>query len=115
MKVVWSRRAIHHLAALSDHIARDSAQHAARVAQRILDSIELLQTQPALGGPGRIPGTRELVIPNTPSLVPYRVRRDCLELLAVFHGHQKWPSSFQPIASAASGSPTSASLRIRAV
>jgi plasmid stabilization system protein ParE len=37
-------------------------------------------------------GTRELVIGNTPLIIPYRVRRDRLELIAVFHARQKWPT-----------------------
>ncbi|MGH9664800.1 MAG: type II toxin-antitoxin system RelE/ParE family toxin [Bryobacteraceae bacterium] len=92
MRVLWSPRAIRHLAALREHIAQDSEQNAALVAQRILDSVELLQSQPDMGRPGRVVGTRELVVPNTPYIIPYRVRRDSLELLAVFHGHQKWPA-----------------------
>jgi toxin ParE1/3/4 len=93
MKVVWSPRAIRHLVALREHIAQDSEQSAALVAQRILHSVELLQTQPEMGRPGRVVGTRELVVPNTPYIIPYRVRRERLELIAVFHGHQKWPIS----------------------
>jgi toxin ParE1/3/4 len=92
MKVVWSPRAIRHLVALRDYIAADSEQDAALVAQRILRSVELLQTHPEMGRPGRVVGTRELVVPDTPFIIPYRVRRERLELIAVFHGHQKWPA-----------------------
>lgn len=92
MKAVWSRRAIQHLVSLRNFIDKESEQNAALVAKRILDSVELLQTQVDMGRPGRIPGTRELVILNTPYLIPYRVRRDRLELIAVLHGHQKWPT-----------------------
>ena len=70
MKVVWSRRAILHLISLRKFIEKDSEQNAALVAKRILDSIDLLQTQPDMGRPGRVLGTRELVIPNTPFIVP---------------------------------------------
>jgi len=91
MKAVWSPRAIRHLVALREHISKDSEQNAALVAKRILNSIEPLQTQPEMGRPGRVVGTRELVPPNTPYIIPYRVRRERLELIAVFHGHQKWP------------------------
>jgi toxin ParE1/3/4 len=35
-------------------------------------------------------GTRELVVAGTPYIIPYRLRRDRLELLAVLHGRQKW-------------------------
>ena len=94
MTVIWSRRAIQHLVALRSYIAKDSEQSAAAVAKRILDSVELLQAHPEMGRPGRVLGTRELVIPNTSYIIPYRVRRDRLELIAVFHGHQKWPSKF---------------------
>ena len=94
MKVVWSRRAIKHLVSLRNFIAKDSEQSAALVAKRILESVELLQAQPEMGRPGRILGTRELVIPNLPYIIPYRVRRDRLELMAVFHGHQQWPTKF---------------------
>lgn len=92
MKAVWSPRAVRHLVALREYIAQDSEQNAALVAQRILHSVELLQTQPNMGRPGRVVGTRELVVPDTPFIIPYRVRRDRLELIAVFHGHQKWPA-----------------------
>lgn len=91
MKVIWSVRAIRHLTALRAYIAKDSERGAATTARRILDAITLLATQPSLGRPGRLPGTRELVVPGTPSVVPYRVRGEQVELLAVFHGRQKWP------------------------
>jgi toxin ParE1/3/4 len=32
-----------------------------------------------------------LVVAGTPYVIPYRVRGGKLELLAVFHGRQKWP------------------------
>lgn len=91
MKIVWSRRAIRHLVALREYIAKDSDQKAALVASRILVAVDLLQSQPEMGRPGRLPGTRELLIPETPFIIPYRIRRERLELLAVFHGGQRWP------------------------
>jgi toxin ParE1/3/4 len=92
MKVVWSRRAIRHLVAVRDHIEKNNPLSAAAVAERILTCVELLSSQPQMGRPGRIFGTRELVITGTPYIVPYRVRGERLELIAVFHGRQKWPS-----------------------
>jgi toxin ParE1/3/4 len=92
MKVVWSRRAIRHLVHLREYIEQDSEQNAALVATKILKAIELLRTQPEMGRPGRVLGTRELVVPDTPYVIPYRVRQGRLELIAVFHGRQKWPA-----------------------
>ena len=91
MKVVWSGRAIRHLVALRAYIARDSEQNAARVATRIVKAVDLLQTQPEMGRPGRLLGTRELVVPDTPYIIPYQVRGERLELMAVFHGRRQWP------------------------
>ena len=91
MTVVWSRRAINNLVALRDYIAEDSPRSAGGVARQILDAVELLTTHPHIGRPGRITGTRELIVAGTPYVIPYRVRGGKLELLAVFHGRQKWP------------------------
>jgi toxin ParE1/3/4 len=91
MTLVWSRRAIGNLVALRDYIAEDSPRNAGSVARQILDAAELLTTQPHIGRPGRIMGTRELVVAGTPYIIPYRVRGERVELLAVFHGRQKWP------------------------
>jgi len=91
MRIVWSRRAIRHLVALREFIAKDSEQNASIVADQILNAVDLLQNQPQMGRPGRVLGTRELVIPGTPYIIPYRVRLNRLELIAVFHGRQKWP------------------------
>ena len=91
MKIVWPRRAIWRLVHIRDYIAKDNPGAAARIAERILQSVEALTGQPDMGRPGRIAGTRELVVPATPYVIPYRVRAGRLELLAVFHGRQKWP------------------------
>jgi toxin ParE1/3/4 len=94
MRIFWSRRAIGHLTALRDYIAEDSPASAAAVARRILDAIELLAAQPHLGRPGRITGTRELVVPDTPYVIPYRIQGDRFDLIAVFHGRRNWPTRF---------------------
>ena len=53
--------------------------------------VEQLVTHPALGRPGRVAGTRELVVIGTPYLIPYRIRDKSLEILRVFHAARKWP------------------------
>lgn len=56
-----------------------------------LAAVERLAEQPHLGRPGRVAGTREFVVPRTPYVIPYRLQGDRLEIVAVFHGRQKWP------------------------
>jgi toxin ParE1/3/4 len=91
VKIVWSPPAIEHLAHLRAYIAHDNPKAAARVAAALLEAVERLTELPYLGRPGRVAGTRELVVPGTPHVVPYRPRGDRLEVIAVFHGGQKWP------------------------
>ena len=91
MKVVWSRRAIQHLVYLREYIEKESEQNAALVAKRILKAVDLLENHPEIGRAGRVVGTRELVVPETSYIIPYRIRRDRLELIAVLRGRQKWP------------------------
>ena len=91
MTVVWSPLAISHLADLRAHIARDHPEAAGRVAMALLSAVDHLAAFPNLGRPGRVSGTRELVVPDTPYVIPYRVRGARLEIVAVFHGRQRWP------------------------
>jgi len=91
MRIVWSRSAIKHLVSVRDYLAQESPDSAARVAAQILDAVEQLVLYPNLGRPGRIAGTRELVVPGTPYVIPYRIRGNRVELIAVFHGRQRWP------------------------
>ena len=91
MTIVWSPRAIEHLAHLRAYVARDNPKAANRAGSTLLDAVERLAELPNLGRPGRVTGTRELVVPGTPYVIPCRVRADRLEVIAVFHGRQKWP------------------------
>lgn len=89
--IVWSPRAIAHVAHLRAYIARDHPDASGRVAMTLLAAVERLAELPNLGRPGRVAGTRELIVPGTPYVVPYRLRGDRLEIIAVFHARQKWP------------------------
>jgi toxin ParE1/3/4 len=50
-----------------------------------------LEEQPGLGRPGRVPGSRELIVSRTRYIVPYRVRGDTVEILRVFHSSRRLP------------------------
>ncbi len=91
MTVVWSLRAIGHLADLRAYIARDNPGAAAGTATTLLAAVDRLAQLPNLGRPGRVSGTRELVVPGTRCVIPYRLRGQGLEIIAVFHGRQRWP------------------------
>jgi toxin ParE1/3/4 len=61
--------------------------------QRIFDAVDdmVASSNVHMGRPGRVPGTRELVV--TPNyLVPYRIKGEVLEVLRVMHARQRWPN-----------------------
>lgn len=94
MRVVWSPQARQDLREIYLYIAEDNP-HAARVLQeRIKACVNLLTENRYLGRPGRVPGTRELTVPRTPYLLPYRVVKERLEILRVYHGARLWPETF---------------------
>jgi toxin ParE1/3/4 len=88
MKIIWYSEAVQDLAELREFIRRDNPQAAQSVAQRILTIVALLRDQPSLGKPGRVEGTRELVVPGLPLTIPYRVRKKEIQILRVFHQSQ---------------------------
>jgi plasmid stabilization system protein ParE len=63
--------------------------------RRALDADALLATQPALGRPGRVAGRRELIVPQTRYLTPYRGRSGAVEILRVFHASRRPPQRWQ--------------------
>jgi len=91
MRIVWTRKALRHLAAIQDYIEQDKPHAARRVAAAIRKAVSLLSEHPHIGRPGRKAGTREMIVAGTPYIVPYKVRADCLTNLAVLHGAQRPP------------------------
>jgi toxin ParE1/3/4 len=95
MNIFWSPESIEDLTSLRAYIAEDDPAAARRVALRIMHDIEqLLPSNPHIGRPGRVPGTRELVIPRTPYIVPYRIQHGAIQILRVYHGARRWPDNF---------------------
>jgi addiction module RelE/StbE family toxin len=94
MRVTWTRPALGDLDAIGDYIAGENQAAAERTVSRVLELVDMLIAHPHMGRAGRVPGTRELVIADTPFVLPYRVRDQRIEILAVYHGARKWPESF---------------------
>ncbi len=92
MRVRWLPAAIEDLVAIRDYIATDKPASAEEVAHRIRVTVDYLRDHPGIGRPGRIHGTRELVVAGLPYIVPYRVKREVIEILGVFHTSREWPT-----------------------
>ena len=94
MQVRWVRRALLDLDEEVTYIAAEDPSAARLVVERVLQAVAMLSEQTALGRPGRVPGTRELVVSRTRYLVPYRVRGDIVEVLRVFHTSRRPPNKW---------------------
>lgn len=94
MRVRWLRTALLNLDEEAANIAADDPQAAGLVVARILNAVATLAEHPALGRPGRVSGTRELIVPKTRYVIPYRVRGDAIEILRVFHTSRRPPGKW---------------------
>jgi toxin ParE1/3/4 len=79
--------------AIFDTIEADNPRAAVAVDNRIQALAETLLRFPHSGRPGRIEGTRELIISRTPYIAAYRVAGDSVRILRVLHGAQLWPDN----------------------
>lgn len=94
MQVKWLRKAALNLDDAHDYLAKDNPRVAQEFAFEVCRLVNLLVDQPAMGRPGRVPGTRELVVQPYSFIVPYRVKGDEIHILRVFHTRLRLPSSW---------------------
>ena len=91
MRVRWLRNALRNLDEEATYIASDDPEAARLIVERVLQAVAALEAQPGIGRPGRVPGTRELIVLKTRYIVPYRVRGDVVEVLRVYHTSRRLP------------------------
>ena len=91
MIICWTDAAVRDFTHICDYIEEHrSAAAARRVALSIHHSIDLLAEFPEHGRTGRNPDTREVVFSGLPYLAVYRIHRDAVEIVRIFHGVQDW-------------------------
>jgi addiction module RelE/StbE family toxin len=91
MRIRWLRKALANLDEEATYIAADDPNAARLVVRRVFEAVEQLTEHPGAGRPGRVPGTRELVVGKTRYILPYRVRGDTVEILRMFHTSRRRP------------------------
>lgn len=91
MIIRWTDAAVRDFTQICDYIEEHRSAAAARpVALSIHHGIDLLAQFPEYGRTGRKPDTRELVFGGLPYLAVYRIHRDAVEIVRIFHGAQDW-------------------------
>ncbi len=95
MEIRWTRKALENLDQIGSYIAQGNPARASAFVGEIKEKIALLASFPALGRPGRVPGTRELIVHEN-YVVPYRVKGDAVQIIRVQHVARLWPKQFNP-------------------
>jgi addiction module RelE/StbE family toxin len=94
MQVKWVSIALDDFREAIEYIAQDNPEAAREIARRIWAATQNLKNNPEIGRPGRVLNTRELVVSDTPFIIPYRVENKIIQILRVLHGARKWPQKF---------------------
>jgi toxin ParE1/3/4 len=93
--IKWTQQATQQLDQAHDYLTLSNNEDvAARITMQIVSGVQQLAAFPMSGRAGRVPGTRELVISNTPFVAAYAIDRADIVVLAICHGAQHGPESF---------------------
>ncbi len=93
-RLFWLPSAELALEEIVDYIAIDNLDAALALGDRIVSAIESnLPEHPNMGRPGRVEGTRELVVHRN-YIVVYRVKGNDVIILDVVHAAQMYPEEF---------------------
>lgn len=83
----WTRQALARLDSIAAYIARDNPARATSFVRELRDKTNILRER-LPGRPGRVYGTRELVL-HKHYIAVYRVQGDEVHILTLFHTAQK--------------------------
>ncbi len=90
LDLIWEPDASDQLDGIADFISLQRPEAAERIVQLIHNGVERIRRFPRSGRPGRLPGTRELIVhPNY--IVIYRVTDTAIDVLRVLHARQRYP------------------------
>lgn len=90
--IEWREAARGDLFAILDYIYDDNPDAAQRLKDEIEVKVSRLATRPKLYRPGRVAGTREMIVrPNY--IVVYAEEGRAVIVLRVLHATQQWPSA----------------------
>lgn len=92
LPIQWLPQARDNLATIIEYIAERNELAALDLADDIERATSQLPQHPYLYRPGRVAGTREIVVhPNY--LVVYRIQPTVIEIVTVLHSRQQYPAT----------------------
>jgi plasmid stabilization system protein ParE len=93
VRIEWAEGALEDLAQIFARMEEFSGTASAMRRMRTIHaSVRLLGDSPELGRKSQLAGVRELVIPDTPQVVGYRITTNVLEIIGIRDGHEEFPS-----------------------
>lgn len=95
MRLEWSAFALADREGIFEFIEAENPEAAVEVDDRIQTQIEQLRQFPEMGRPGRVKGTRELVVSATPYVVAYCTTKKAVRILRILHGARLWPDAIR--------------------
>jgi toxin ParE1/3/4 len=95
VRLVWTQHALADRDAIFEHLESESPRAAVKVDDQVVAAVRRLLDFPESGRPGRVAGTRELVVPHTPFIAAYVVTADRVRILRILHGAQMWPGEIE--------------------
>jgi toxin ParE1/3/4 len=94
VRLKWTHAASRDLDSVEQYLGRANPGAAIETVLEIIRHVGMLAEHPGIGRPGRVDGTRELVIAGLPYVVAYLHQGDTVTVLRVLHGAMKWPRRF---------------------
>jgi addiction module RelE/StbE family toxin len=90
LELNWSDEALDDLAEIVAYIADRNEGAARRLRALVTEAADRLPSNPTIYRPGRIDGTREVIVhPNY--IIVYRVTLTAVDIVAVLHARQQYP------------------------
>lgn len=90
MKLAWTPEAKADRRAIYRHIEPDNARAAIELDELFSQRTLQLVKHPMLGRPGRVDGTRELVVHRN-YLVVYDIDGELVRIIRILHAARQWP------------------------
>ena len=91
MQVKLLRRALRNLEQAHSYILQDNPTAAQELIVKTQNAANQLEKYPFMGKSGRVEGTRELIISNSPYILIYRVKEESVEILRILHTSKRYP------------------------
>lgn len=91
IRIRWTLAAAQDLQDIHEYLRQHHPNYRQPTLRRLYETIRSLKDSPHRGRAGSEPGTRELVFTPLPYVAVYRVQKDSIEVLRVYHGAQRRP------------------------